>query len=127
MAKTVKEKTVLFDMAIAIRLWTGILLAPIAWGVQLQSVYLSSEYGCFAGNFTWNHILSAIALFAAMIGGAIAWREWNAAGASTEAEGRDRMSRRRFMALIGILGSALFSVTIFAQWLPTLTGVPCGK
>jgi hypothetical protein len=103
------------------------LLAPIAWAVQLQSVYLSSEFGCFTSNFTWNHVLSGLMLVVAMIGGAAAWLEWLAAGATTDDTGSDVMSRRRFMALIGVLTSALFSLTIVAQWLPTLMRVPCGK
>jgi hypothetical protein len=117
----------MIDIGAALRLWIGILLPPIAWGVQLQSVYLASEFGCLTSDFTWNHVLSALTLVVALVGGVIAWFEWVAAGATTEAEGVDRMSRRRFMALIGILSSALFSVTIVAQWLPTLMSVPCGK
>ena len=127
MAKTAKAKPKHIDLAVAFRLWIGILLPPIAWGVQLQSVYLASEFGCATSNFTWNHVLSAITLTIAMIGGAIAWWEWTVAGGTTEEEGSNGMSRRRFMALIGVLTSALFSVTIIAQWLPTLMGVPCAK
>jgi hypothetical protein len=127
MAKTIKAKPKKIDPTAALRLWIGMLLPPIAWGVQLQSVYLASEFGCATSNFTWNHVLSSVTLIVAMCGGAIAWREWIAAGATTEQEGSSPKSRRRFMALLGMLTSALFSVTIFAQWLPTLMGVPCDK
>jgi hypothetical protein len=127
MAKKVKAKAIGIDIGRAFRLWIGILLAPVAWAVQLQTVYLTSEFGCFTSDFMWNHVLSGLALVAAIIGGVIAWLEWVAAGATTDTEGPDFMSRRRFMALIGILTSALFSVTIVAQWLPTLTRVPCDK
>ena len=127
MTKKIRAKPKTIDIGTALRLWIGMLLAPIAWGIQLQSVYLTSEYGCFTSDYTWNHVLSALMLVTAMVGGAIAWLEWAAAGATTDEEGGDRMSRRRFMALIGILTSALFSVTIVAEWLPTLMRVPCGK
>jgi len=125
--KEIKAKPNPIDIGAALRLWTGMLLPPIAWSVQLQSVYLASEFGCSTSDFTWNHVLSGLTLVIAMLAGAVAWREWIAAGATMAEDGGDQMSRRRFMALLGILISALFSVTIFAQWLPTLTGVPCGK
>jgi len=35
--------------------------------------------------------------------------------------------RKRFMGIIGFALSILFAVVIFAQWLPTIVGVPCGK
>jgi hypothetical protein len=127
MAKKVKAKPKAIDIGTAFRLWTGMLLPPTAWAAQLQSVYLTSEFGCFTSDFTWNHVVSGLMLAVAIVAGAIAWWEWVAAGATTDAEGGDLKSRRRFMALIGILTSALFSVTIVAQWLPTLMGVPCGK
>jgi hypothetical protein len=127
MAKKVKAKPKMIDIGATIRLWIGMLLAPIAWAVQLQLVYLTSEFGCFTSDFTWNHVFSGLMLVVAIFGGAIAWLEWVATGATTNDEGADPVSRRRFMALIGILISALFSVTIVAQWLPTLMRVPCGK
>lgn len=127
MAKKIKTKPKAIDIGVALRLWIGMLLAPIAWGIQLQSVYLTSEFGCFTSDFMWNHVVSGLALTVALVGGAIAWLEWIAAGATTDATGADLLSRRRFMALLGVLISALFSVTIVAQWLPTLLRVPCGR
>jgi hypothetical protein len=127
MSKRVEAKPKKIDNGIAFRLWIGMLLPPAAWAAQLQSLYLTSEFGCKSSNFTWNHVVVVAALALSLLGGAIAWREWLASGATNDAEGSDRMSRRRFMAMLGILTSALFTVTIFAQWLPTLVGVPCDK
>ena len=127
MARKVKANSATIDIGPTFRLWTGMLLAPVAWAIQLQLVYLTSEFGCFTSDFLWNHIVSGLMLVVALVGGVIAWSEWVAAGATTDEQGGDRMSRRRFMALIGILTSSLFSVTIVAQWLPTLLRVPCGK
>jgi hypothetical protein len=31
------------------------------------------------------------------------------------------------MGLLGVVLAIFFTVVIFAQWLPTLVGVPCGK
>ena len=111
------------DVGAAFRLWIGILLPPAAWLAQLQALYLSSEYGCTTSNFTRNHIVVVFALIVSLIGWAFAWREWTK---SRDVNSGGRM-RHRFMALIGVLTGALFSLLILAQWLPTIMGVPCDK
>ena len=127
MSKSRQAKKETIDKGDALRLWIGMLLPPLAWAAQLQSLYLASEYGCATSDFIWNHVVAVIALALSLLGGAIAWREWLKSGASVEAEAGDLASRSRFMALIGILTASLFTILIFAQWLPTLTGVPCDK
>jgi hypothetical protein len=108
-------------------LWVGLLLPPLAWITQLQTVYLTSEYGCATSDFLWNHIASAVAIVLSMIGGIIAWRHWQAGGGQTDNESALPKDRKQFMALLGILTGVLFTLVIFAQWLPTLFGVPCDK
>ena len=110
-----------------LRLWVGLLLPPIAWAIQLQTVYLTSEYGCYTADFKWNHIASAAALVLSAIGGIIAWRNWHAGGGLTLSESSRPIARKQFMSLLGILTGVLFTLVIFAQWLPTLFGVPCDK
>jgi len=127
MAKTIKAKPSALDKGRTLRLWIGLLLPPIAWSVQLQSLYLTSEYGCYTSDFTWNHVVVIVALVFSLLGWAIAGREWSASGRGTADDGGDGMSRGRFMATLGLLSGALFSIVIFAQWLPTLMGVPCDK
>jgi hypothetical protein len=78
-------------------------------------------------DLTWNHVASVVAILVSLFGLWLAIFEWRAAGGGTDDEDANLRSRRRFMALIGILTGALFTVIIFAQWLPTLTGVPCDK
>jgi len=111
----------------AFRLWIGMLLPPIAWAIQLQAMWLTSEYGCFTSDFMWNHVVSIIGLVVSAIGALIAYleyRKWEPAGDNARFEAG---SRRRFMAMVGVMSGALFTVIIFAQWLPTLLGVPCDK
>jgi len=109
------------DVGGVFRLWLGLLVPPAAWLAQLQALYLSSEYGCMTSNFTRNHIIVVISLVVSLIGWAIAWREW------TKHREDETDRRARFMALIGVMTGALFSLLILAQWLPTLVGVPCDK
>ena len=127
MNETIKAAPVKIDHGRAFRLWLAILLPPAAWGAQLQVLWLTSEYGCFTSDFTWNHVTSVVGLLFGLLGLAIAFMEWRATGGGTDEDDANLQSRRRFMAMLGILTGLLFTVVMFAQWLPTLTGVPCDK
>lgn len=108
-------------------LWLGFLLPPIAWAIQLQTVYLTTEYGCKYNNFMPNHLVSVFALLLSIFGGVVSWRNWLETGSEWKSEKANATDRSRFMAILGMLTGALFSLVIFAQWLPTLVGVPCDK
>jgi hypothetical protein len=107
--------------------WTGFLLPPLAWSISLEALYLFSDYGCAGLNFIPNHIVSLAALILSLLGGAVAWHNWTRSGAQWPNGGSGAIPRSRFMAALGLLTSMLFSALIFAQWLPTILGVPCGK
>jgi hypothetical protein len=127
MAESIEAKEIGEKLSRALRLWAGILISPIAAAIQLQTLWLTSEYGCQTADFTWNHVVSISALIVSAVGVAIAvseYRKWAHAGDNS---GPEHDSRRRFMAMVGLMSSALFTVLIFALWLPTIMGVPCGK
>jgi hypothetical protein len=107
--------------------WVGVLLPPVSWAIQVQTLWLTTEYGCLDGNFNSNHIVSIAALICSMAGGLIAWTYLPDAPAKTDKEKGTPMARKRFMGLLGIVLSVFFSVVVIALWLPTLTGVPCPK
>lgn len=109
------------------RLWLGLLLPPVAWALQLQAVYSFSLYACLKGGFSPIHIASLIALILSLSGGFVAWRSWQQAGMNEPSKNAGPLSRSRFMAALGVLTGALFSLVIIAQWLPALIGVPCEK
>jgi hypothetical protein len=127
MAKTLQAETVTADPSRALRLWAGLLVPPLIWAAQFQTVYLTSEWACYAMDFKWTHIASIAALVTALLAFWVACFEWKAVGSGTRDDSSDRSSRRRFMAILGMLIGALFTALIFATWLPTLMGVPCGK
>jgi hypothetical protein len=108
-------------------LWIGFLLPPLAWSAGLETLYLFSDYGCETLNFTPNHIVSATAFILSLIGGAVAWSNWQKSGSEWPTDASGAVPRSRFMSALGLLTCALFSTLIFAQWLPTALGVPCGK
>jgi hypothetical protein len=107
--------------------WVGLLLAPVAWSVQLEALWLTSEYGCLDGNFNWNHIVAAAALACSILGGIIAWNYIpEGAYEASKEKGTPRV-RKRFIGYLGVALSIEFSILIIAMWLPTLFGVPCHK
>ena len=110
-----------------LRYWIAFLLPPIAWAIQVQALYLTSEFGCYTSNFVWNHVVSVVCLLLSLAGGFLAWQNWNIVGVNFEDESSSPETRKRFMSILGVLTGALFTVVIFAQWLPTLIGVPCEK
>ena len=108
-------------------LWTGLLLPPIAWSIYLEALYLLSDFACVGGGRLPNHIVSAAFLAVSLIGFAVAWSNWKKSGAVWPDDRTGSISRSRFMSALGLLTGTLFSALIFAQWLPTIVGVPCGK
>ena len=111
------------------KLWLciGLLMPPVVWAAQLEIVYLLTEFSCKTSNFFTIHIASIISLALALAGTFISWRHWIETGGEWKSEKAGVVPRSRFMAILGTLLGALFSLLIFAQWLPTALGVPCYK
>jgi len=127
MAHKHKAETVTADPSRSLRLWVGMLLPPLVWAAQMQTIYLTSEWACYAKDYSWNHAVSIASLVLSVVGIWVAYSEWKAVGGGTEDENSDQDTRRRFMAILGMLLGSLFTALIFAQWLPTAMGVPCSK
>ncbi len=127
MAEVTKAEPVKTEPYTELRLWIGLLLPPVVWAVQLQTIYLTSEYGCFTSRFFWNHAASAAAFVLSLIGLAVAWCCWRSLGMVTEDQSATTGSRQRFMAILGTFGGVLFTLLIVAIWLPTIMEVPCDK
>jgi len=108
-------------------LWIGFLLPPIAWAMQMEALWLTSEWGCDKSEFKWNHVVAISALVISIVGVLIAWRQGRAGANTPEATTIERPQTRDFMSLLGTVLGILFTVLIFAQYLPTLMGVPCSK
>jgi hypothetical protein len=106
-------------------LWFGITAAPLAWYLQMLSGAALSGHDCYPherplAEPIWQNvwtillIISIVAVIIAVSGGAAAWRSWqqthqelpdSAHGLLTRGE-----DRTRFMAMSGLLTSALFLI-----------------
>lgn len=109
----------------------GLAAAPLAWAAQSIIGYALSSYGCFVGPTprpvplfveTWSILLAlnVAALIIAVLGGAIAYRNWRATreeqGGGSEHLVEIGEGRTRFVAMCGILSSLGFLIaTVFTS------------
>ena len=108
-------------------LWVGFLLPPTAWASQLQAMWLTTEWSCAVSRFGWNHVVAIVALILSASGTFIAYSFGKASPRTAESTVVQEPRTWNFMSIAGTVLGLYFTVVIFAQWLPTLVGVPCGK
>lgn len=106
-------------------LWFAMLAGPVAWMLGLNAEYSLVRVACAKQNMLYLHSVSLLTLLLAVAGGLVAWREWKRVGREWPDEEPDAISRSRFMVALGLLASALFSLTILAQWAANLFFNPC--
>ncbi|MFL5403448.1 MAG: hypothetical protein ACJ8BF_11595, partial [Gemmatimonadales bacterium] len=71
------------------------------------------------------HLTHLVCLLLTLFGLLTAWRSWKTTGATWPGEQGDPLARSRFMAGTGLLVSAMFTLVIVAQWIPSLMLDPC--
>ena len=98
----------------------ALFAGPVAWGIGFSAAYPFVTVACDARNSLPLHLIHALALLLTVGGGVVAWREWNRAGREWPGEGGDVLERSRFVAVLGLLGSALFALAILAQWVAVI-------
>jgi hypothetical protein len=122
-------------------LWFGLFGAPVAWSLQLLASYALVAHGCYPdaepmtmpvvpGLRTLVLGTGAAALAVAVLAGGSAWRSWRATQRE-HAGGHESLleageGRTRFMALAGMLLSAVFMLGIVMNVVPLLMLRPCG-
>lgn len=108
-------------------LWAGVLAGPLATLTQLEVNYALVLWACAAGREWALHVVALLALAASVAGGMLSWRNWRRAGASWEDEGAGAIPRSRFMAVVGVMISALSVLVVVAQWIPIFVYGPCER
>jgi hypothetical protein len=104
--------------------WLAIVVGPLAWLGCLELVYALASAHCdrWSGPALVGMVVTA-ALVAA--GGALAGRRALAA-AGPPADGGPGPRRLRFMGMLGILASLLFTLVLLAAAIPPAIVPPCG-
>jgi hypothetical protein len=108
-------------------LWAGVLVAPLAFLLNLQVNYTLTQKLCPGGRSLVLHITTLCFLLLAAGGGSIAWRNWTREGRRWPDESEDNTVRNRFMATIGLMISFLCSLIIIALWIPQFVFDPCQR
>jgi hypothetical protein len=106
-------------------LWTGVLLPPVAFLVNLEVAYALVPAACGARTTIAVHLVHAVSLTLAILGGVVAWRTWQRSGAIWPGGEGGRISRTQFTAGLGALMALLFTIVIVAQWIPSFILDPC--
>jgi hypothetical protein len=106
-------------------LWTGLLLAPCAFLLNLEIAYALVPIACRRGDSLPVHLVHAACLLLALGGALVARRSWRAEGARWPDEEGGRTARSEFMAGLGLLVSLLFVLVILSQWIPSFGLSPC--
>lgn len=105
--------------------WAAILLAPIAFLLQLEIAYFVVPRACHAGVVFPVHLAHGGALLIGIGGAAIAWRQWRRWHRQDTTDGAGPEPRSLFMAMLAMLLSGGFLLVILALWLPTFWLHPC--
>ena len=120
--------------------WFHILGGPVLWSAHFLASYAWVEFACrvrllvFHSTIlgltvlSWSFlILTFIAVLATLYIGWSAYRSWRQLKGTQQTNELDswRVESRRFMAMSGILLSALFSLVILFSGLPALVLAPC--
>lgn len=108
------------------RLVTGVAMlgGPVAWALHLCVMYFLVQPVCRLGGEAWFHIVTIIALLGCAFAAILAWRHREARTGFRElVDGEGNW--KSFVALFGLVSSALFAYAIVYQWLPVLTTAAC--
>jgi len=107
-------------------LWIGVLGSAIVWAIQLQTSYAMVPWACSSGHRWILPFVSLAFLIVAIVPGIISWKIWRRISASRRTERETAGGgRRRFMAMLGMMDSAIFVLLILAQGLPVFFVHPC--
>lgn len=104
-------------------LWTGLLLGPLAMGVNTIVGYTVAHWTCDTNQKKFSYLVSGIDIAVCLLAISISWamhRQLNGAGEDSPIDGR-----RTFMAKIAILLSMISLLLIVAQTINLIMLHPC--
>jgi hypothetical protein len=105
-----------------LRLWFGVLGAPVSWMLQLLVIYPLVELACRWATDLPLYVLSLVLFAVAALAGLVSWRSLQTV---RHRNGATMPRRIRFMARAGLASSALFALAIGAGTLPVAFDDPC--
>src|SRR5581483_4469607 len=95
-------------------LWAGVLAGPIVWALDETISYSLVQWTCGSRHTFVLHTITLLSLAMITGGAALSWRAWSRASG----ERTPKTERTRFLALLGLVTSALFIVVVLATAIP---------
>src|SRR3954468_4844323 len=109
-------------------LWLGVLWAPALWLIQFELRYSLVEPLCNRGMRFPLYIVSVVFFIFIALSGLWSWREWARAGKRLPSDEQSGSRERNlFLALLGLLTSALFILLLIAQTIASVMVDPCWR
>ena len=106
-------------------LWTGILAGPIAWAIDLTASYAIVKWTCSSQHTIVLHLITLGALLMIAAGAAASFTALQRVPEQAIDDGPRPFDRGRFMALLGLLLSAMFALVVVASAVPRLVLDAC--
>ena len=106
-------------------LWSGIFAGPVAWALDLLASYAIVRWVCAQGHHLLLHAIPVVALLLVALGTALSWGALRATSGTSRTDGGQPPERARFMAIVGLMSSALFALQILAGAFPPLVIDAC--
>jgi len=101
------------------------LAPPVAWMLGLNADYALVRLACTKDDPLPLHLVTLLSLALCLSGGWVAYSRWRRVGGGSPDEGPGAASRTRFLAVLGMLACALFTLVILGQWAAKLFLHPC--
>lgn len=102
--------------------WIGVFLAPAAFFAHLQLNYVVVPWSCTTHQRFWVHVISLVAVVLA-VGGT--WAAVRVHARTRNGTAAESIPRTRFLGLVGVLMSGVFSLLLVAQLVAGLVISPC--
>ncbi|MFL5328520.1 MAG: hypothetical protein ACJ8C4_06360 [Gemmataceae bacterium] len=106
-------------------LWAAFLLGPVAWAIQLQSLYALSDAACATGVRLPLHIVAGCCLLAGIVGTLLSWRNGRVVAGTPDESDVGGVARVKLFSTLGMLTGGLFSLVMAAEWIAVLMLFPC--
>jgi uncharacterized membrane protein len=108
----------------AAALWSGVLVPPVTFGVDLLLSYALVQHACSTGHFYVMHAITVVAVLIALSAGFLSWREYTRIPKADD-EGGSPFDRAQFMAIYGMASALGFTIAIIAVAVPRFILSPC--
>jgi len=106
--------------------WFGLLAPPLAMLTNVSLGFALVPWSCAAESRVVLHVEIAVLVLISVAAGFVAHREWKRYGGGGEADDSGGpAARTRFLGVMGMGSSALFTLILLWQWLANVFLTPC--